>query len=165
MDYSVLESDRIIFLKETRYIAGSNIDYIYFFPSFFFLSLARMKKNWRATLVQTSVSLTPITERHVSTASIPFYIYDCRASNPCFPFRLPEIDFRSRILEVTRTAKHRSRPFFLCPFEEIVCHVLEATAVLSCMPAEILRAFFPSSRTLLDNLGEIASFHSPMKIL
>ena len=60
----VSSSRKVILLKkekrlDERYIGRSNIDYS--FPSFFFLSLSlsgQMRKNWRVTVVQTSVSST-----------------------------------------------------------------------------------------------------------
>lgn len=122
-----------------------------------------MRKNWRVNARPNVRFLNRNSDySHVST-SVPFYIYDCHASNPCFPFRLPEIDFRSRILEVTRIASI-GPGLSSCPFEEIVCHVLGATSFyLACPPR-----FYGVSRLVLSNaLGQPTqrSFHSPMKIL
>lgn len=109
-----------------------------------------MRKNWRVNARPNVRFLNRNSDySHVST-SVPFYIYDCHASNPCFPFRLPEIDFRSRILEVTRIASI-GPGLSSCPFEEIVCHVLGATSFyLACPPR-----FYGVSRLILSNaLGQ-----------
>lgn len=108
-----------------------------------------MKKNWRVNARPNVRFLNRNSDySHVST-SVPFYIYDCHASNPCFPFRLPEIDFRSRILEVTRIASI-GPGLSSCPFEEIVCHVLGATSFyLACPPR-----FYGVSRLVLSNALE-----------
>lgn len=132
-----------------------------------------MRKNWRATLVQTSVSLTSmITERQ------SFYWF-----RSVLYIRLPRVkslfsvSFTGNWFSISRsgsdTHREASVPAFLLlvrPFEEIVCHVLSRPRPffhLACPPRFYERSS-PSSRsieTLLDNLGEIASFHSPMKIL
>lgn len=85
--------------KEVTY----NIDLSVFLCSPFFLHCdCNGRENYRNTRVQTSVPrrlLDMTIYRHV--LFLPLFVCDGRVSNPCFPFRLPEIDFRSGILQVT----------------------------------------------------------------
>lgn len=122
-----------------------------------------MRKNWRVNARPNVRFLNRNSDySHVST-SVPFYIYDCVKS-------LFSVSFTGNWFSISHSGsdthrEHRSRAFFL----SLRGNCLPCTrgyVVLSCMPTEILRCFSSRSieRSWTTN-AEIASFHSPMKIL
>lgn len=87
-------------------------------------------ENCHNTRIWTSIPLADTSiYRYASLSIFLVFMCDGRVSNPCFPFRSPEIDFRSGILKVTRIVSIGSSRGHL--LKEIVCHAPGAMCSIS----------------------------------